>query len=84
MGKVVFWVGVVAVIWAVIRFIAIVQRRQASQRREPPGAASRPAREKLDEPMLRCAHCGVYFPASEAVRRGAKTYCSAEHVDASA
>ena len=32
------------------------------------------------EQMIRCAHCGTYVPASEAVSDGAGAlFCSAEH-----
>lgn len=34
------------------------------------------------EAMLACDHCQIYFPASEAVTRSAKHYCSQEHADA--
>lgn len=37
---------------------------------------------KQAETMLSCAHCQVYFPASEVVVRGELNYCSAEHADA--
>jgi uncharacterized protein len=30
--------------------------------------------------MACCAHCGVYFPASEAVRADGRDYCSPGHV----
>lgn len=88
MGKIVFWVGVVAVVWAAIRFASLVQRRQdgagrpggkATARRSPAQSSST---GEAGERMLRCARCGLYFPASEAVRRGADTYCCAEHADA--
>jgi uncharacterized protein len=29
--------------------------------------------------MLCCAHCGVYFPASEAVRADGRDYCGTAH-----
>jgi uncharacterized protein len=29
--------------------------------------------------MTNCAHCGIYFPASEAVRAGGNDYCSPAH-----
>ena len=32
------------------------------------------------EIMVCCAHCGVYIPASEALRHDNVTYCSTEHV----
>lgn len=33
------------------------------------------------ETMLSCAHCGVFFPASDAVQRGGRDYCSSAHAD---
>ena len=32
------------------------------------------------EPMACCAHCHVYFPASEAIHAGGLDYCSPSHV----
>ncbi len=32
------------------------------------------------EPMACCAHCHVYFPASESVRADGLDYCSPAHV----
>ena len=31
------------------------------------------------EAMQRCAHCGVYFPLSEAVHEQELTFCSEQH-----
>jgi uncharacterized protein len=31
------------------------------------------------EAMACCAHCGIYFPSSEAVRAGGRDYCSPAH-----
>ncbi|WP_228893836.1 PP0621 family protein [Pseudoduganella aquatica] len=33
------------------------------------------------ETMLSCAHCGIFFPASEAVRRGGRDFCSQAHAE---
>jgi uncharacterized protein len=29
--------------------------------------------------MSSCAHCGLYFPSSEAVHEGGRDYCSQAH-----
>lgn len=36
---------------------------------------------RLDEPelMVQCAHCGVHFPASEALSQAGMSFCSEEH-----
>ena len=49
------------------------------------GSAACPrARDELPAPegMLRCAHCGVHLPESEALRERGRAYCSAAHRDA--
>ncbi len=33
------------------------------------------------ETMVCCAHCQVYLPLSEAIRRGEQIYCSKEHAE---
>jgi len=45
-------------------------------------ATDAPARDHAVEAMVRCAHCGVYFPRSEAVAAGDASYCSPDHRDA--
>ena len=37
------------------------------------------APEAAPEQMVNCAHCGLYFPQSEAVREGGRYFCCAEH-----
>lgn len=41
------------------------------------------ANKKESEAMLNCAHCQVYFPASEAVVRGSQSFCCLEHAELS-
>ena len=53
---------------------------EAYRQRERERAAHRP--EKMSEPMLRCPHCGVFFPKSDGVRRADRVYCSARCRDA--
>nr|WP_323177986.1 PP0621 family protein [Alcaligenes endophyticus] len=36
-------------------------------------------RNKGAEPMVRCAHCGIYLPRSEALMSNHHTWCSLEH-----
>ena len=31
------------------------------------------------ESMVRCAHCGIHLPRSEALLQNGQTWCSAEH-----
>ncbi len=41
-----------------------------------PRAAARPA---VAAPMVRCAHCGVHLPQTEAIASDAVHYCSPAH-----
>jgi len=72
MGKVVFWLAVLGAIFLVARAVALVQRREATRRRE---ADAGPRALEMD----RCAHCGVHFPRADAVREGDSVFCSEEH-----
>lgn len=67
-------------LWAIIGFVAWWLLRP--RRKVPPPAAARGAAGAPPEAMVDCAACGLHFPASEAVRDGARTYCCAAHRDA--
>jgi len=45
--------------------------------------SSRPAvkRGQKSARMVQCAHCGVYIPEQEALPRGGRFYCSADHLN---
>jgi uncharacterized protein len=59
-----------------IVFVALALLR-AYQRslNKPPG----PTREATVEDMVKCAHCGVNLPRSEAIYSGGAFYCTPEH-----
>jgi uncharacterized protein len=61
-------------------------QQQAAQPQAQPqqGAASYKARSAAQaandaEVMLQCAHCGVFYPASETVQANGRDYCSTAH-----
>jgi len=71
-------------IWLVLGLLAwwMLRPRKAVP---PPGAAARSgpaAAGAAPEAMVDCAHCGLHFPASEAVRDGARLFCCGAHRDA--
>ncbi|WP_454675491.1 PP0621 family protein [Achromobacter pestifer] len=81
MGKLLFWVVLIIAVLFVARIAArMAAARQAdekkSARRNPPPAAPKPA---APESMVRCAHCGIHLPRSEAVLQNGLTWCSTEH-----
>jgi uncharacterized protein len=67
--------------------LAWVARSRATGRARPPvppvpPAGSGPnAKSKAAQAseMLRCAHCGIHLPRSEALLVGGQVYCSDEH-----
>lgn len=68
MGKILLLIIVGLVVYAVIR---------AYQRSldKPPA----PIREHSVEDMVKCAHCGVNLPRSEAIYSGGDFFCTPEH-----
>jgi uncharacterized protein len=74
MSRLLFWLALaVLVVWA-------IRSKLRSSGMMPPRGSSRKAPPPAVETMTRCAHCGVYFPSSEAVRADGLDYCSPAHV----
>lgn len=59
-----------------IAFVAIMVFR-AYQRTL--GGASKETGDKAVENMVKCAHCGVNLPRSEAIHSGGDFFCTPEH-----
>ncbi|WP_424858731.1 MULTISPECIES: PP0621 family protein [unclassified Tepidimonas] len=73
------WLLVIAVV--VLGYVWWRHQRQISPReraaqRPPSAPASGPATPAA---MVRCRHCGVHLPASDAVRGALGPYCGDEH-----
>ena len=88
MSRIIFWLGLVfLVIFAVRSKIRAAQKRHQQQFRQPappqpqPTYKARAAAQAANdaEVMLQCAHCGVFYPASETVQANGRDYCSAGH-----
>lgn len=79
MGKLLFWVAVVAVAYFAFKLIAISQRKSERAARRD---TQRDGHGAAGEPMRQCAHCGVHLPASESVSAAGRDYCSEAHRDA--
>lgn len=84
MTRILFWVAlaflVIAAVRAKLRANARRQQKAQHQERAARGPAAPPA--VTAEPMLCCAHCGMYYPASENVPAAGRDYCSAAHTPA--
>jgi uncharacterized protein len=78
MGKLLFWVVVILVIMFAIR---LINHQKGQQRRDDESrpASPPPTNPASVESMVRCEHCGVHLPRSEAVQMNDRLWCSAEH-----
>ncbi|OZI72667.1 PP0621 family protein [Bordetella genomosp. 2] len=77
MGKLLIWVVIILVAMLVLRIVAA---RAATKRNAPPPQP--PARQPGGQPaesMVRCAHCGIHLPRSEAIMLEGKVWCSRDH-----
>ncbi|PHV04563.1 hypothetical protein CSQ96_25420 [Janthinobacterium sp. BJB412] len=85
MTRILFWLGLVFLVMFAIRS-KLQGGRPPQPRRQapaPPDGAGRggrrPAAAAEIETMLCCAHCGIYYPASETVQANGLDFCSAAH-----
>jgi uncharacterized protein len=76
MMRILFWIALVVLVVMAVR----AKLKGASVRHQAP--ARPPARQAPAriETMTQCAHCGLHFPASEAVHADGLDYCSPGHV----
>lgn len=92
MSRLLFWLALVfLVVFAIRSKIRAAQQRQQTRQQPPPAgqapsgqaasnqAAGRRQASAEIETMLQCAHCGVFYPASETVQARGRDYCSAAH-----
>jgi uncharacterized protein len=92
MTRLLFWIALVILVVAAIRskLRAAMARAHGSAATSSAGPASASSGadakakawsrvEDQSETMLCCAHCGIYFPASEAVRADGRDFCGTAH-----
>jgi uncharacterized protein len=91
MTRLLFWIALVILVVAAVRskLRAAIARAQGpaegpsagpaqAQGQAGNGTAWRRVQDE-SEAMACCAHCGIYFPSSEAVRADGRDYCSPAH-----
>ncbi|ALK98880.1 hypothetical protein AB595_01570 [Massilia sp. WF1] len=90
MTRLLFWIALIILVVMAVRskLRAAVSARsyqpQGGEGMPGAGPARASARIEESERMTSCAHCGIYFPASEAVHEGGRDYCSQAHAHQSA
>jgi uncharacterized protein len=72
-GRFLLWLVVGLVVWWLVK-----PRRKVAAPTRPSDTRGPVAAEA----MVDCAACGLHFPASEAVRDGARVFCCTAHRDA--
>ncbi|PWF24645.1 PP0621 family protein [Corticimicrobacter populi] len=87
MGKILFWFILILAVLLAGRLLGHAAAKRAARARQP--AAQRPAQPgrgpaapaaaQGSEEMVRCAHCGIHLPRSEALLQQGKTWCGSEH-----
>lgn len=75
MSRLLFWLGL-----AVLIVMAIRSKLREIAPKAPPAARGPARAEPPPEKMTSCAHCGLFFPASEAVSADGRDYCCPAHV----
>ena len=67
MLRLLFWIALIALaFWLWRRF-------------QQPTSRAETAAEPETTPMVRCAHCGVHLPQTDAVEHAGRAYCSMLH-----
>jgi len=80
MAKLLFWVLIV--LGALIAMRLAVRSQQASHTRTAAKKTKKRTHSaKAAEPMVACAHCGVYLPRSDALMLRDQTWRCREHAD---
>ncbi len=78
MGKTLFWIAVFFAVLIASRFLA---HQAAKKRFRDEKAQQAPRNNPLpsSEQMVRCAHCNIFLPRSEALLSDNETWCSEAH-----
>ncbi len=80
MGKILLWVVVIVGMLLLTRILshhnAKVRHKARTPRSGPQKTMQAP---NSAEPMVRCAHCSIHLPRSEAVLSKGQTWCCTEH-----
>jgi uncharacterized protein len=74
--RIIFWIALALLVYFAVRS----KLRAMAHKQEQAEAEQRGKALDQGEPMASCAHCHVYFPASEAVHADGQDFCSPAHV----
>lgn len=77
MGKYLLWAIIILGALMAARLIAHRSAARTLTKNKP--GASQQNEKSTTEQMVRCAHCGIHMPQSEAMLIEGQTWCSQEH-----
>ncbi len=78
MGKILFWFIVIVAVLVGARLLARAANSEKPAGRLPKGAT--PGTDMSNaETMVRCEHCGIHMPRSQAFLSDGHTWCGQEH-----
>ena len=72
MGKVIFWI---LVVFAVLFLLRLYNSGQFKKKPKAKAADGNAPHNAAGESMVRCAHCGIFLPRSEAQLIGGAVRC---------
>ena len=75
MSRLLFWLALAFLVLFALRSKWRDLRQPGRPAAPPPRGTAAPEAEA----MLCCAHCGIYYPASETVSAAGRDYCCAAH-----
>ena len=78
MSRALFWILLMVLIYFALRSKLRAAARNHDTQAPPQRPAAPPA--AAIENMTSCAHCGLHFPASEALHANGRDYCSPAHL----
>lgn len=77
MAKFLIWIVVILAVLMVARVLSFAKaKRQPPLNPQPQNTRFQ---KNAPEPMVRCAHCGIHLPRSQALMSNHHTWCSLEH-----
>lgn len=76
MGKYLLWAIIILGALFAARIIAHRSAAKSAAKDKPAGA---PSPSAVSEHMVRCAHCGIHLPQSDAMLIEGNTWCTQEH-----
>jgi uncharacterized protein len=82
MSRAVFWILLAVLVYFAVRAKLRAAARKHQMHVPPQGPPHGPqaAPPAAIENMTSCAHCGLHFPASEALHADGRDYCSPAHL----